>query len=282
MNVLSLFDGMSCGQIALGRMSINVDKYFASEIKKNAIKATQTNYPHTIQLGDVTKIDTCNLPKIDLLIGGSPCQDFTRLKVGDDNKGMFGEKSKLFFDYVKILKDVEPKYFLLENVVMKKEYQDIISNILGVEPIRINSNLVSYQNRDRLYWTNIPNVTIPEDRGINFQDYKDVNLEYCKTFRVNRTPSRIKMYEEQCPNITYREKINCLTCKQDRRNNSGLIDFEDFCRYLTTRELELAQTVPIGYTDCLTKNQAEDLLGDGWTVDVIAHIFEAMKKDMEE
>ena len=149
--------------------------------------------------------------------------------------------------------------------------------IFSFERSYSNSNLLSFQNRDRLYWTNIPNVTVPDDKGISFQDFKDTEFDYCSKFKTNKTPSRILMYEKQCPNVTYRKKINCLTCKQDRRNNSGLIDFDGFCRYLTTRELELAQTVPLDYTKCLSKNQAQDVLGDGWTVDVIAHIFSFIK-----
>ena len=153
--------------------------------------------------------------------------------------------------------------------------------------ISIESDIVaSYQNRPRIYWTNIPNVTVPEDRNINFQDYKDTDIEYCRQFKMNKTPSRIKMWNDGlgrnnihgCGNVTYSEKIFCLTRKQDRSPNSGLVEFEDFCRYLTRRELEIAQTVPVGYTDCVSYNQAQDLLGDGWTVDVIAHIFKELNK----
>jgi len=274
MNVLSLFDGMSCGQIAIERAGLKADNYYASEVKKHAIKCTLDNYPNTIHVGDVTKLKIPKGQIIDLIIGGSPCQDISNIKPGMD---IYGEKSKLFFEYVRLLKECRQYNtnvkFLLENVNGDKKSIDIISEILGVQPIRINSNLVSYQNRDRLYWTNIPNVTIPSDKGINFQDYILPENEYTQKFKVNKTPSRVLMYEKQCPNITYRKKINCLTCKQDRRNNSGLIDFQDFCRYLTTQELELAQTVPLGYTKSVTRNQAEDLLGDGWTVDVISHIF---------
>lgn len=285
MNVLSLFDGMSCGQIALNRAGIAYDKYYASEIKKHAIKVTQHNYPNTVQLGDVTKITTDNAPKIDLLIGGSPCQNFSRARTVNGNivEGLEGEKSKLFFEYHRILTELKPTYFLLENVVMCREDQDYISNLIGVEPIRINSKLVSFQNRDRLYWTNIPNVSIPNESNISFQDYKDTDPDYCSRFKVNKTPSRDKMWENgvggRCPNVTYKTKINCLTVKQDRWNNAGLVEFEDYCRYLTTRELELAQTVPVGYTSCLSMRQAEDVLGDGWTVDVIAHIFAGLKLD---
>lgn len=167
MNVLSLFDGISAGQVALERAGIPVDNYYASEINKYAIQVTQKNYPNTIQLGDVTKLNGKSLPKIDLLLGGSPCQGFSfagkQLNFNDS-------RSKLFFEYVRILKEVKPTYFLLENVKMKKEYQDVISGLLGVEPIEINSSLVSAQNRKRLYWTNIPNVVLPKDRGILLQD----------------------------------------------------------------------------------------------------------------
>jgi DNA (cytosine-5)-methyltransferase 3A len=166
MNVLSLFDGISCGQVALERAGIKVDKYFACEIKPEAIQVTQHNYPNTLQLGDVTKISSKDLPKIDLLIGGSPCQGFS-------NAGKMlnfeDPRSKLFFEYVRLLKELKPKYFLLENVRMKQEWQDIISEHLGVYPIRINSRLVSAQLRDRYYWTNIP-CTKPKDRRIMLQD----------------------------------------------------------------------------------------------------------------
>lgn len=286
MNVLSLFDGISCGQIALQRAGIKVDKYYASEIKDIAIKCTQSNFPNTIQLGDVTKLDLSNIDKIDLLIGGSPCQDLSIANVINkgNQEGLNGKKSSLFYEYVRILKQLKPKYFLLENVAnMKEKDKQIITDVLGVEPIKINSKLVSYQNRSRYYWTNIPNVTIPEDNNINFQDYIEKDYNLCKEFKVNKTPSREKMWGNgingQCPNVTKAEKINCITCRQDRWKNAGLIEFEDFCRFLTTRELEQGQTLPIGYTNMLTKNQAANVIGDGWTVDVIAHIFKGLKEE---
>ena len=166
-NVLSLFDGLSCGNIALQRAGIKVNSYFASEVDKYAIQIANKNYPNIIQLGDVTKFDETKLPKIDLLIGGSPCQD---LSFAGKGKGLEGDRSSLFYQYVRLLKECKPKYFLLENVRMKQEYQDIISDLLGVQPIKINSSLVSGQNRVRLYWTNIPNVTQPEDKGILLKD----------------------------------------------------------------------------------------------------------------
>ena len=188
MNVLSLFDGMSCGQIALDKLGIKPTNYFASEIDKFAIQVAKKNFPNTIHLGDVTKLQTsgdhlldefeCG-HKIDLLIGGSPCQGFSysgkRLNFDDP-------RSKLFFEYVRLLKALKPKYFLLENVRMAKASQDIISEYLGVEPIVINSNLVSAQNRHRLYWTNIPNVTQPKDKGILLrhvlEDYDAIGAEH--------------------------------------------------------------------------------------------------------
>ena len=134
MNVLSLFDGISTGQQALKELGIEINHYFSSEIKEYAIKVTQKNFPNTIQIGDVTKLNTSNLPKIDLLIGGSPCQSFSN---AGDGTG-FNGKSKLFFEFVRILKEVKPKYFLLENVKMRKEWEEIITKELGVEPIHIN------------------------------------------------------------------------------------------------------------------------------------------------
>ena len=160
MRVLSLFDGMSCGQIALKKAGIPVTKYFASEIDKHAIKVTQENFPDTIQLGSVTDVTTDQVGEIDLLIGGSPCQGFS---FAGKNLNFDDPRSKLFFEYVRLLKELKPKYFLMENVRMSKKSQDIISEHLGVEPIVINSNLVSAQNRHRLYWTNIP-FDMPTDK----------------------------------------------------------------------------------------------------------------------
>lgn len=165
MNVLSLFDGMSCGQIALNKVGIKYDNYFASEIDKHAIQVTQNNYPNTKQIGSVLNLKGLDLPKIDLLFGGSPCQSFSSFGNGDG----FNGKSGLFWEFVRLLNEVKPTYFLLENVNMKKEWQNIISKELGVEPISFNSNLVSAQNRDRLYWTNIK-FELPKDKNILFKD----------------------------------------------------------------------------------------------------------------
>lgn len=298
MNVLSLFDGISCGQVALDRAGIKIDNYYASEIKKHAIRVTQKHFPNTIQIGDVTKVKykdgilytengEFKVGKINLLIGGSPCQNFSMARACMyEIDGLKGDKSKLFYEYLRILKEINPDYFLLENVKMKKESYEELNSYLGVKGISINSELVSFQKRPRVYWSNIPNITIPEDKHINFQDYKDTDHDYCNQFKVKRTPSREKMWNngqgrnstlKSCANVTNSNKVYCLTRKQDRCPNSGLIEFDDFCRYLTRREIELAQTLPIGYTDGLSYNQMQDVCGDGWTVDVIAHIFSFLK-----
>ena len=179
MNVLSLFDGMSCGRIALERCGFKVDNYFASEIDKHAIKVAKANYPDTVHLGDVTKVQTgdnklevttgnvTEYVGIDLLIGGSPCQGFS---FAGGQLAFDDPRSKLFFEYVRLLEELKPRYFLLENVPMKQEFQDIITKMLGVKPVRINSNLVSAQNRDRLYWTNIPVKSLPENKRIYLKD----------------------------------------------------------------------------------------------------------------
>lgn len=289
LNVLSLFDGMSCGQIALDRLGIKVENYFASEIKPHAIKCTLSNYPDTVHIGDVRDVFFVKgeglyfdldrfiaLDQIDLVIGGSPCQDFSFLKSSitkDKGYGLQGEKSKLFYEFDRLRKECAGAYFLMENVRMKKESEHQLNDYLGVEALHINSNLVSAQNRHRLYWTNIPQSGLPEDRGVSLQDILETDAAVLKPFKVNYTPSRVKMWEGKCKNITSEDKSGCLTTKMDRWNNAGLIAFEDFCRFLTPTECERLQTVPEGYTNGLTKNQRWDLLGDGWTVDVICHIL---------
>jgi DNA (cytosine-5)-methyltransferase 3A len=285
--VLSLFDGISVGMLALKRAGFDVEKYYASEIKTKAMKCSFNNWGDAIeQIGDVRKVDGKKYD-VDIIIGGSPYQNFSRARTSHCNviDGLAGEQSSLFFEYLRILKENNPKYFFLENVWMPIDDQKIINRLLGVEPIRANSSLVSYQQRDRLYWTNIPGIELPKDRHINFQDYKDTDEEYCDKFIVNRTPSRERMWGDgngECPNVTNREKINCITLKQDRWKNSGLIAYKDFCRYLTTRELEIGQTLPVGYTKGLSKNEAEDVIGDAWTADMIAHFFGYLKRDMEK
>ena len=183
MNVLSLFDGMSCGQLALQRAGIQVENYFAAEIDKYAIQVTQANFPDTVQLGDVTKVKAegqqlydpfgCG-HEIDLLIGGSPCQGFS---FAGKQLNFEDPRSKLFWEYVRLLKALKPKYFLLENVKMKKESMDVITEALGVEPVAINSRLFSAQNRPRIYWTNIPFDVPTEDKGIVLKDILEPEVE---------------------------------------------------------------------------------------------------------
>lgn len=289
MKVLSLFDGMSCGRVALDKAGINVDKYFASEIKKSAIKVSKANWADIEHIGDVHNVlssEAINNNKIDLLIGGSPCQDFSAANaIFGERQGLNGNRSSLFYEYLRILKTLNPKYFLLENVKMKKDSKKELDKYLGVEGVLINSSLVSYQNRERYYWTNIP-FKMPDDRKIYFYENRSRDVQYERQFALNKTPSRVRMWNNgngrlknlsACPNISEAEKIFCLTRKQDRCPNSGLIALDDFCRYLTREEMEMAQNVPIGYTNCLSIRQAEDVLGDGWTVDVIAHIFKGLK-----
>ena len=311
MNVLSLFDGMSCGQIALNRAGIKYDNYFASEIDKYAIQVTQKNYSNTIQLGDIRNIKCCDLPKIDLLIGGSPCQGFSfagrQLNFDDP-------RSKLFFEYVRLLEETKPKYFLLENVSMKKEYENVISKYLGCKPISLNSALVSAQNRNRLYWTNIPVKSIPEDKKIMLKDIletgvtdrdksfcidsnywkgsnltqyidksrrqivfterrtaeaKQIRKQYQKTGR-DFSPRRAK---ELVPRID--NKCNTLTTSLTKEHI--LLDESLKFRKLTPIECERLQTIPDNYTEGVSNTQRYKMLGNGWTVDIIAHIFNFIK-----
>lgn len=195
MNVLSLFDGMSCGQIALNRLGVKYDKYFASEIDKYAIQITKQNYPDTIHIGDVTAIKAAELPKIDLLMGGSPCQGFS---FAGSQLAFDDPRSKLFFEFVRLLKELKPKYFLLENVRMKKEYLDIITEHLGVEPILINSALVSAQNRQRYYWTNIPGILQPKDKGIVLKDILETNPNEITKMSDKFVNRQIKNKKDKC------------------------------------------------------------------------------------
>lgn len=271
MNVLSLFDGMSCGQIALNKAGVRYDKYFASEIDEYAIKVTMTNYPQTIQLGDVTAIDTTSLPKIDLLIGGSPCQSFSSL---GDGSGLDG-KSGLFWEFVKVLKEVKPKYFMLENVSMKKEWLDIVSDAVGVEPIAFNSNLVSAQNRNRLYWTNIP-FELPVDKGLKYVDFlDDLPFDEIKPFMLNKWGDKSRI--DKGVNWVGNDKSNCLTTKNCHLNQYLLNEDKTGMRLMNADEYERLQTIPEGYTNHVSNTQRIKMIGNGWTVDAIAHIFKNIR-----
>ena len=269
--VLSVFDGMSCGQLALKRAGIEYKEYYASEIDKHAIAVTQHNFTNTKQLGSITELKTENLPIIDLFIGGSPCQSFSSFGNG---KGFDG-KSGLFWEYVRVLKELKLKNpnikFMLENVNMKKEWCDIISNELGVEPIAFNSNLVSAQNRDRLYWTNI-NFIVPGDKNILFNDVLE-NLPFREIPKCFYKNWGDKMRIDKGLNWVKNKKANCLTTKNCHTNQYLLNEDKSLCRLLTANEFEKLQTVPLNYTNIVSNTERFKMLGNGWTVDVIAHIF---------
>ncbi len=299
MNVLSLFDGISCGQIALDKLGVKVDNYFASEIDKYAITITQANYPKTQQIGDVLKVKAKNLPKIDLLIGGSPCQGFSFAGAGLNFED---PRSKLFFEFVRLLKKCKPKYFLLENVKMKQEFQDIISDQLGVMPIKINSSLVSAQNRERLYWTNIPVIGQPKDKGILLKDI----VEDGQVLKNKSQTILATLYKENAKSMIKRNKQGLLILKNiypKKGQNGNVYSIFGKCktlsagvgikgngigssnapkiesinadgwRKLSPLECERLQTVPDGYTEHVSNTQRYKALGNGWTVDVIAFIF---------
>ena len=187
----SLFDGMSCGRLALERAGVKVDKYYASEVDKHAITVALKNYPDTVQLGDVQKVHASDLPQIDLLIGGSPCQGFS---ISGTHLNFDDPRSALFFEFVRLLQECRPRYFLLENVPMKAAWSGIISELLDVDAVKINSALVSAQHRRRLYWTNIKSVTQPVDRKIYLRDVIEPitefrhNPETARMFRALRGP----------------------------------------------------------------------------------------------
>lgn len=276
-NVLSLFDGISCGQVALERAEIKIDCYFASEVNKNSIKITQKNYPNTIQLGDVRNIIPKNLPTIDLLIGGSPCQGFS---FAGERLNFEHNESKLFFEFVKLLEELKPRYFLLENVKMKQEWLNIISEKLGVNPMRINSELVSAQHRDRYYWTNIPGITQPEDKEILFNDILNpvgedqwLLRDKARNRALNNPRSRIVNRE------TKKSPALLLNQGKQATDSVSILENDGTIRWLSRNECERLQTLPEGYTNSVAKCEAIKCIGDGWTVDVIAHIFSNINEE---
>jgi len=347
MNVLSVFDGMSCGQIALNESGYNVTKYYSSEIDKPAIKQTQHNFKNTIQLGSVTDIKAKELDKIDLFIGGSPCQGFS---FAGKQLNFDDPRSALFFEYVRLWKEIKAinpnAKFLLENVNMKKEYLRVISEYLGVFPVRINSNKVSAQNRDRWFWTNIrtketglfselwPDIPQPEDKGILLKDIlqpeSEIDSKYILSdsaakrllnignggfksnikqgnekgacvfasqhklargmvmiqmgcVKMGRTDEAKKIRREsmkkgkdytpfqakQINNIDF-EKMNTITCATTKDN---ILTNGTSFRRLTPIECARLQTIPEWYEWIVSDTQIYRMLGNGWTVEVIKHIF---------
>lgn len=283
---MSLFDGISCGMVALKRAGIKVNRYVAYEINENSIKVSNANYPEIEHEGDVTQADFSKYKDFDILIGGSPCQDISNLNIG--GKGLEGEKSGLFYYYLKALQIVKPKYFLLENVVGKKEAIDKISELLGVQPIMIDSQLVSAQRRKRYYWTNIPNITQPKDKRLYLSDiilpYEQAEEGYLKEGRLKwlMGKSGQKCIQKRFGTISlatdlYKTKCQCLTRRSEGSWNCQYINDNGKIRHLTPTEYERLQTLPDNYTACIEDKYRYEVIGDGWTVDVITHIFKNMK-----
>ena len=277
MKVLSLCDGMSIAHIALDRIGMHVDKYYAAEIKPVALKVTKDNYPDTIHIGDVNKVrykggilytehGNYNVGHIDLMVFGSPCQSFSIAMKTDMRVGLKDKtRSGLFLECYRILQEVNPTWFLLENVAsMKNEDRDCLTKFMGVEPIRINSKLVCAALRDRYYWTNIQGITQPEDKGITLQSILTSGY-------TDREKARALLVSDSRPLVDKQKMLRrykkFTTIVWEEKGN------DDSIRYLNQTELERCQTVPEGYTKCLTRNEAADVLGDAFTVDVIAHIF---------
>lgn len=285
MKVLSLFDGISCGMVALERAGIPVERYVAYEIDENAIEVSKHNYPLIEQCGDVTMADFTQYKDFDLLIGGSPCQDLCSM---GSREGLAGEKSKLFFEFVRALKEVQPRYFLLENnASMSKENRDIISSYMGCEPVLINSADFSAQTRKRLYWTNIP-IGEYEPKNILIQDIlqNDIPRE-CVTDKVNKYVFSGE-YEGRKIEKTVKGAIRTLdgktrtitTQSYDLGSNGGVC-FKIGDEYYKPNQVEFErlQTLPDSYTSVLPIKKAVFGIGNGWTVDVIAHILKGVLKN---
>lgn len=286
MKILSLFDGISCGQIALQRANIPIEVYYASEIDKYAIQITQKNYPNTVQLGDVRELNAKNL-QIDLLIGGSPCQDLSKIK-SKTRESLKGSKSSLFWEFVRILKETKPKYFLLENVAgMTEESKNIISSELGVNPVQIDSKYFSAQERPRLYWTNIPvdikglienplvlqDVLEPDVDEKYFYNYPLINVDMTKQVCAIMDFKNHQMHKRVFnPAFKMRTLTTC-----GGGNTQKKVYINGRARKLTPIEYERLQTVPDNYTDCVSNTRRYTALGNGWTVDVIAYIFSFME-----
>lgn len=297
MQVLSLFDGISCGRVALERAGVSVREYHAWEINPHAIQISQNNHPDIVRHGDVTAADFTKYRGCDLLMGGSPCQGFST-----SGKGLnFNDpRSRLFFEFVRAMEETKPKYFLLENVRMKKEWQDVITAYLGVPPLTINSACVSAQSRPRLYWTNIPGVTPLMDRGIRLESILEtpraeqpefMGLPLNKAVIVGRRldeRGRRQDYDKSIPLVQCLEvwgvntdKSNCITTVDKDNVLTPLPPgrYPDVFkkglpfRYYTTREYERLQTLPDGYTRGVPDGAARAALGNAWTVDVIAEIL---------
>lgn len=307
MNVLSLFDGMSCARIALERAGINVTRYYASEVDKYAIKVAQANYPDAVQLGSVTDVmwpETFEKQPIDLLIGGSPCQGFS---FAGKQLNFDDPRSALFWEYVRLLRECKPRYFLLENVRMNQRSQDVITEALGVQPVPINSSLVSAQNRKRLYWTNIP-FKYPLDKEIMLKDILedgcvDRDKSHCIDANYFKGGNLKQYFEKHRRQLVFSDDGMCHVGDADLKGHdynrrvyhpdgkaptlaaaSGgnlepkTLASDTTWRKLTPVEVERLQTVPDNYTAHVSKTQRYKMLGNGFTVDVISEILSGIKR----
>ncbi len=279
-NIVSLFDGISCLQIALNRIGMPYENYYASEIDQPCITITQKNYPNTIQVGDICDLKKSDFPSdIDLLVGGSPCQGFSLM---GKQLNFDDSRSKLFFEYVRLWKALKPKYFILENVKMRQDIQDAISAILGVQPIEINSALFSGQNRRRLYWTNIPKVAKKitqlngQGVGITGKSLLTDQTYEIATVRKGKNGSPRQIVKPAT------DKLPCLTASYYKGINADgrpgkAKSFGDYeqgkIEMLSPVECERMQTVPEEYTAGIAKTQRYKALGNGFTVEVIAYIL---------
>jgi len=294
--VVSLFDGMSCGQIAFESLGFKVKNYYASEIKSHAIKVTKENYPDTIHIGDVTKVHYKNKTlytengnfylgdyKI-ALIGGSPCKGISRLNKNQD--GLKHPESKLFWHYIRIKNEINPSFYLLENTHGNKEATDTITETLGKKPYSINARLVSAQNRPRYYWTNLEGIEQPQDLGITTKDIikDDIKREEVSNSRNKwlKNKSGQSSISKGYTKVNPYPKAGCLTALGHKKWNCNYVFKDGKYYYYTQEELEMLQSIPKGYTKCLTYEEAYDVLGDGWNVEVIKHILSYYKKILKE
>lgn len=285
MNVLSLFDGISCGQVALQRAGIKYNNYYASEIDRNRISVTQRSFPDTIQLGDVRSIKFSELDNVTLLLGGSPCENLSITAIDRANvaNGLEGEKSILFMHFVRALEAVRPRWFLFENVFsMSENNKNTITSYLGVEPLMIDSALVSAQDRKRYYWTNIPGVTLPKSKNLVLKNIMETTVAekyfYKKPFEVydldKKIVGRLQVNAHDLVKRVYNPNFKCatLTAVSGGYQEKKVLD-NNRVRKLTPLEYERLQTLPDNYTAGFSDTARYSMCGDGWTVDVIAHIL---------
>jgi site-specific DNA-cytosine methylase len=289
LTILSLFDGMSCGRIALERAGIPVKTYYASEVDKHAIKVSSTNWDDIVQIGDVTKVSykgdvlytengNFNVGNIDLVIGGSPCQSISNLGKGEGLDG----KSGLFWHFHRILNEVKPKNFILENVSGNKDALVAMNAAMNTEYVEFNSNLVSAQNRKRLFWTNI-NFSLPPDHEIYLKDILDSSEKETSVLTPGRLRWLLSVKGQECLKKKYAVvdplRANCLTARSDASWNSNYVTRNGQLTKLSCEEYEKLQTVPVGYTSVVRSSERYKMLGNGWTVDVIVHILKGIIND---